>query len=150
MKINMMAMMFALLSVFTARAELISFEPDQSTYNTGSLITVDVFINDANPDIDFISFEYIFAEPLFSFDSFLFETIIEDSFDQIDYFDAYIENDVFIIELGFLLDWSKVLGTSFKIGQAFFVAEQDDVSFSLTEDVSIVEDSDGNPIQQQL
>ena len=124
MKIANLILILGLAMSFSSKASLITFSSDSSTYFEGDIIEVEVFINDANPALDFL-------EVVWDFDSRLFEldvlSITNSVFDNSYFDDAFTIGDELIFQLGLLADWESVLGTSFKLGTFSFVALEDGV-----------------------
>jgi len=110
---------------FSSKASLITFSSDSSTYFEGDIVEVEVFINDANPTLDFLEVVWDFDSSLFEFDVL---SITNSVFDNSYFDDAYTIGDELLFQLGLLADWERVLGTSFKLGTFSFVALEDGVS----------------------
>jgi hypothetical protein len=140
------ALIFSMAFALNANASLLSFESDQSDYNTGDLVTVEVFVNDINPAIEFLDAEYTFndAELEYNLGSFL---VTDDVFDN-SFFDLddLIGNSVFLT-VEFAPDYTDFLGTSFKLGEITFNALADSVSAGLELASVLAEDGFGDIIE---
>lgn len=109
---------------FSSKASLITFSNDSSSYLNGEIIEVEVFINDANPAIDFLEVVWNFDSSLLEFDLL---SVTDSVFNNSYFDDAYAVSDELIFQLGLSPNWSSVLGTSFKLGTFSFVALEDGV-----------------------
>ena len=114
-----LAVLLSLAVMFNANAGLITTQSDQATYNAGDTILVDLFVNDANPVLDWLSVDFNFDSTQFLFNDF---TVTDDVFLNSYYYGAYEVGTTFNVEVGFFSGWSDFLGTSFKLGQAEFTA----------------------------
>ncbi|WAJ71838.1 PEP-CTERM sorting domain-containing protein [Catenovulum adriaticum] len=142
---------FAWVLTFNANAGLITTQPDQTTYNSGDIVTVDFYVNNANPIIDWLNVEYRFDDSLFSFDSF---TVTNEVFSNSYLDDGYIlpsASDLLILNVGFLSNWDEALTTSFKLGAAEFTALSNTASPDFTLIDQFVTDVNGSeiPVEQQ-
>jgi hypothetical protein len=120
---------FAFFLSINANASLISFEANQASYNDGDTVLVDIFLNSANPALEWLEAELLFDDSLFSFEQF---AVTGDVWFNTWYDDGFTNADLLIIQIGFLADWIDELGTSFKLGQAEFTAIGDGVTFGLS------------------
>lgn len=136
----------ALVLSMNANASLISFDVDQASYNDGDTVVVDIFLNSANPDLDWLEIEFLFDNSLLSFDQFF---VTDDVWNNTDYDDAYSDLSSLFVFVGFLADWSVELGTSFKLGQAEFIAIGDITDVNLTTVDIFAQDADFNQIAPQ-
>ncbi|MCZ8531285.1 hypothetical protein [Alteromonas sp. PRIM-21] len=125
MKIANLILIFGLVMSFSSKASLITFSNDSSSYLNGDIVEIEVFINNANPEIDFLEVIWDFDASLFEFDVL---SVTDSVFDN-SYFDnAHTVSDELIFQLGLSPNWSSVLGTSFKLGTFSFVVLEDGVS----------------------
>lgn len=122
------------LFIFNSHAGLITTASDHANYNTGDLVSIDFFVNDLNPSVDFLDISYYFDNTLLTLDEFSWsdspEIIGFGAFGLVssDIFDP----SIFYINLGFLHGFSDVLGTTFKLGQLQFTALSDSVVAELS------------------
>ncbi|XPF93142.1 PEP-CTERM sorting domain-containing protein [Colwellia sp. RE-S-Sl-9] len=137
---------FLTLLAFNVNAGLITTTSDQVTYNAGDTVLVDLFINEANPSIDWLQVEYLFNNTELSFEGF---SITNEVFDNTYYDDIFADVDLLTIQVGFLADWSNFLGTSFQLGQLEFTALSSSVSADFTLADVFAEDKDFNPVSVQ-
>ena len=70
MKIANLILIFGLVMSFSSKASLITFSDDSSSYLNGDIIEIEVFINNANPEIDFLEVIWDFDASLFEFGAF--------------------------------------------------------------------------------
>ncbi|MDO6693302.1 hypothetical protein Q4574_08400 [Aliiglaciecola sp. 3_MG-2023] len=105
-----------------ANAGLITTETDQTSYSSGETITVDILVNDINPAIDFLAFD-------FGYDDSLIEFVDNSWFDSDDVFNFGAFGDAFtfvpntvIVQAFFLDGITDIVGTSFKLGELQFTA----------------------------
>ena len=119
MKIANLILIFGLVMSFSSKASLITFSNDSQSYLNGDIVEIEVFINEANPSIDFLEVVWSFDASLFEFDVL---SVTNSVFDNSYFDDAYTIGDELIFQLGLLADWESVLGTSFKLGTFSFVA----------------------------
>lgn len=139
---------FAWVLTFNANAGLITTQTDQTTYNSGDIVTVDFYVNNANPIIDWLDVEYRFDDSLFAFDSF---TVTNEVFSNSYLDDGYIlpsASDLLILNVGFLSNWDEALTTSFKLGAAEFTALSDAASIDLQLSNILASDANFNDISQ--
>ena len=54
MKIANLILIIGLVMSFSSKASLITFSNDSSSYLNGDIIELEIFINNANPEIDFL------------------------------------------------------------------------------------------------
>lgn len=125
MKIANLVLIFGLLMSFYSKASLITFSSDSSSYLSGDIIELEVFINEANPAIDFLEVVWRFDASRFEFDVL---SVTDSVFDNSYFDDAFAFGGELIFQLGLLTNWESVLGTSFKIGTFSFVALGDGIS----------------------
>ncbi|WP_032096166.1 MULTISPECIES: hypothetical protein [unclassified Alteromonas] len=125
MKIANLILIIGLMMSFSSKASLITFSSDSSSYSTGDLIELEVFINEANPAIDFLEIVWEFDSSLFEFDML---TITDGVFDNSYFDDAFASGDELLLQLGFSADWDSFLGTSFTLGTFSFIALEDNVT----------------------
>lgn len=141
-----LAVIFSFLFAFNANAGLITTQSDQDNYSVGETVVVDFFVNDANPLIDWLNVDFSFDDSLFAFNSF---TITDDVFFSRYYDDGYDIGDLLVLELGLLPNWSDILTTSFKWGQAEFIALSDVSSPAFNVVNIIAQDNGFNDIAPQ-
>lgn len=144
MKIANLILILGLVMSFSSKASLITFSNDSSSYLNGDIIEIEIFINEANPSIDFLEVVWNFDSSLFEFDVL---TVTNSVFDNSYFDDAFTFGDELIFQLGLLANWESVLGTSFKLGTFRFIALEEDVSspeFRLID--MFAQDSDGDDI----
>ncbi|GAC12650.1 hypothetical protein [Paraglaciecola chathamensis] len=125
MKIANLILILGLMMSFSSKASLITFSSDSSSYSTGDLIELEVFINKANPAIDFLEIVWEFDSSLFEFEML---TITDSVFDNSYFDDAFASGDELLLQLGLFADWDSFLGTSFTLGTFSFIALEDGVS----------------------
>lgn len=145
---KLLVTLLTLVLAFNAKAGLITSQSDQNTYNSGDTVTVDFYVNNANPMIDWLAVEYIFDNSLLAFERF---TITKDVFDNSYFDDGYVlpsEPDLLILNVGFNLDWDDFLTTSFKLGEVEFTALSDAASVNLQLSDIYAEDLNMIPISQ--
>ena len=133
MKIANLILIFGLVMSFSSKASLITFSDDSSSYLNGDIIEIEVFINNANPEIDFLEVIWDFDASLFEFDVL---SVTDSVFDNSYFDDAYAVGNELIFQLGLLANWDSVLGTSFKLGTFSFVALEDGV---LSPELALIE-----------
>ncbi|WP_016956568.1 PEP-CTERM sorting domain-containing protein [Catenovulum agarivorans] len=142
-----LAMIFSLALAFNASAGLITTQADQTNYNAGDFITLEFFVEDANPTIDWLQFEFAFDDSQFAFVDFSWI----DSFEVASYGafgDAYlVDTDILFMNVGFLDGFADVLGTSFKLGEVQFEALANAPSPTLSVVDSYVTDFDFTEIE---
>lgn len=122
------SILLTLFFAFNANAGLITTQADKDSYTAGETITVDFFVNDANPSIDFLQFDFGFDDSQFSFIDFSWM----DS-DEIYNFgasgDAYLASaDELYLDVALLDGFAAELGTSFRLGHVQFEALVDSAS----------------------
>jgi len=124
----------AVLFMFNAHAGLITTTSDQANYNTGDVVTIDFFVNDLNPSVDWLDISYYFDNTLLALDEFSWIDSPEIiSFGAFGFATSdFFAPSIFYINLGFLDGFSDVLGTSFKLGQLQFTALSDSVVAELS------------------
>ncbi|WP_269520462.1 hypothetical protein [Alteromonas sp. BMJM2] len=125
MKIANLILIIGLMMSFSSKASLITFSSDSSSYSTGDLIELEVFINEANPAIDNLEFLWEFDSSLFAFEML---TITDSVFDNAYFDDAFASGDELLLQLGLFADWDSFLGTSFTLGTFSFIALEDNVT----------------------
>lgn len=139
----------SLVFVMNANAGVISAEADQAHYNNGDIVTVDVFVNDLNPTVDYLELD-------FSFDNLLLAFIDDSWFDSDAVFDfgaqgyaySYLP-DTLIIQSLFLDGITNVVGTSFKLGELQFTALSDITTPLFSSTVVVAQDIDFNDVAPQ-
>lgn len=125
MKIANLILIIGLVMSFSSKASLITFSNDSSSYLNGDSIELEIFISNANPEIDFLEVVWGFADSLFDFDTL---SITDSVFDNSYLDDAFALGDELVLQLGLLANWDSVLGTSFKLGTFSFIALEDGMS----------------------
>lgn len=122
MKVVSLILVFSLVMSFSSKASLITFSTDSTPYLAGDIIELEVFINKANPEIDFLEAVWEFNSSLFEFDTL---AVTDSVFDNSYFDDAYTLGDELILQLGLLANWNSTLGKSFKLGTFSFFALED-------------------------
>ncbi|VEM00402.1 predicted secreted protein with PEP-CTERM sorting signal (plasmid) [Alteromonas sp. 76-1] len=125
MKIANLILIIGLVMSFSSKASLITFSNDSLSYLNGDIIELEVFVNNANPEIDVLEVVWGFDASLFDFDMLL---ITDSVFDNSYFDDAFAIGDELVFQLGLLANWDNVLGTSFKLGTFSFIALENGVS----------------------
>ena len=125
MKIANLILIIGLVMSFSSKASLITFSNDSSSYLNGDIIELEIFINNENPEIDFLEVVWGFDDSLFDFDTL---SITDSVFDNSYLDDAFALGDELVLQLGLLANWDSVLGTSFKLGTFSFIALEDGMS----------------------
>ncbi|WP_440877351.1 PEP-CTERM sorting domain-containing protein [Thalassotalea sp. PLHSN55] len=138
----------ALLSLpVSASASLISTEFDQVSYLENDIVTMDIFINNANADIAWLEFDLDFDDSQFMFSDFTFtdqviaNTWYSDAFD-------FIGLSPLTVQVEFADLWQDQLTSSFKLGSATFVAQMD-AAPTTTIGYFETTDSNGNVVEAQ-
>ena len=145
-----LTVLFSLVLAINANAGLISAEVDQTNYNSGDIVTVDIFINDLNPTLDYLELDFSFDDSLLSFIDYSWY-----SSDEVFYFGALVDaydsflSDTLIVQALFLDGITDTLGTSFKLGELQFTALSDITTPLFSSTVVTAEDIDFNPINPQ-
>ncbi|MFA3791995.1 PEP-CTERM sorting domain-containing protein [Aliiglaciecola sp. SL4] len=115
-------LIFSLTLAINANAGLISTETDQNSYNMGDVVTVDIFVNELNPNLDFLELDFVFDDSQLAF--------VDNSWldsDEIVNFGAfgdaftYLSNTL-IMQASFLYGITDIVGTSFQLGELQFTA----------------------------
>jgi len=117
--------LFSSLSL-SASAAFIHFESDQSSYTVNEEIMVDVWINKANAQMDWLDFDMAFNADELLFDEFM---LTDEVFDNT-WFDFAAEYNVggltgITVNVGFIELWESALTDSFKLGTTRFTALTD-------------------------
>lgn len=131
------------ISCFTAKAGLITY----SSSNTGEVtqndtVSVDVLINNINPEIAELEFEVLFDDSLFTFEGFSFSTGVQSSAFITDSYETLFSS-VNLYALWF--DSLDVPGTSFNLGTLSFKAITN-ANLQLTEQLVFIGDNFGGSV----
>ena len=115
----------ALILSFNASAGLITIESDKDSYTAGEIIYADIYINNINPELDFLQVDYSFDNTKFFFDEFSWiETFDVFNLGGLSYAAEYAPGTIGI-DVQFLSGVTPVLGTSFLLANAEFEALTD-------------------------
>lgn len=144
-----LAVLFSLVLTFNANASLITAQADQSSYNTGETVTVDLYINNLNPIADFLLLDYAFDSTELAFDFFDFTDSVWNNTEGFLDADGFTFDGLIAFTIDFVDNWSDTLGTSFKLGQGQFTALQDSVSADFELSVFLAEDANFNIIPDE-
>lgn len=147
MKIKLLILLFACMTACKSYAGFITFEADQDSYNAGDEVTVDFFLNNANPVIDFLEVEYLFDDVALGFDMF---AVTADVFANTTFDFAFDDFGLLIIQVGFLAGWDSFLGTSFQLGSATFTALENGVGADLTLGSILAQDAAFNDVEPSV
>jgi hypothetical protein len=148
MKFLVLVFFFTLAA--NVNAGLISAETEQTNYNNGDTVTVDIFVNNLNPALDFLELDFGFDDSLLSF--------VENSwFDSNGVFDfgafgdafAGFSADTLVIQANFLNGITDVLGTSFKLGELQFTALGDVNMLMFSSSIVTAQDVNFNDVEPQ-
>jgi|GEM_PF-1261979 len=110
-----------LLATFYANANFVSSNYIQRDYNTDEVVTVDLYVNNPNPELVWLDMDYTFDDTRLTFLDFVFTDEVLNNTWYTDAFDFSGLSPI-TITLGFLDDWASNLPTSFKIGSVSFMA----------------------------
>ncbi|MGJ8679672.1 hypothetical protein [Paraglaciecola sp.] len=141
-----LAVLFSLALAFNANAGLITAQADQTSYNTGDTVTVDLYINNLNPIADYLLLDYAFDSSELAFDSFQFADSVWDNTEGFLDADGSTFDGLIAFTIDLVDNWSDTLGTSFKLGQGQFTALQDSVSADFDLSILLAEDANFNVI----
>ncbi|MCM2680699.1 PEP-CTERM sorting domain-containing protein [Echinimonas agarilytica] len=146
---KLFVLIFTLISTLPTHAGLITSQSDQSSYNTGDLITIDLFINHATTDIAWLELKYDFdvTELGYELNSF---ALTPEAFNQ-SWFALDDVDDVFgsvFLWIGLFDGWDQALTNSFQLGQIQFTALNDISNFSLSLPDIYAEDPWGGVIDE--
>lgn len=113
---------FSLTLMVKANAGLISAVANQTTYNNGDTVVVDVFVNDLNPALDFLELDFSFDDSVLSFiDNSWFDSAEVFSYGA--FGDAFsLSPNTLILQANFLNGITDIVGTTFKLGELQFLA----------------------------
>lgn len=133
-----------------ANASFITTQSDQNAYNANDIVTVEVFVNDLNDELDFIELDLTFDDSLFAFiDDSWIDSVGVELFGA--FGDAFFGASDLIIVQGFFLDGiTAALGNSFKLGELQLTALSNTSSPQLSSFVVTAQDFGGNDIEPQV
>jgi hypothetical protein len=102
-----------------AQANLLSFTPNQVSYNAGDTVLIDIFVNNINPEAAEFEFDLGFDNLALTYNLFTFDDSV--------FFSAVTsEADVFSVgTISFFTSWfdeADVPGPNFRLGQISFTA----------------------------
>ena len=140
------AVIFATLLSLNANAGLISVQSDKDHYNIGETVTVDFYINNLNPNADFLLLDHVFDSSELAFNFFDFSNDVWNNTEGFLDADGFTFDGVIAFTIDLVDNWSNNLGTSFKLGQGQFTALKDSVSADFDLSIVLAEDANLNRI----
>ncbi|MBU3020427.1 hypothetical protein [Aestuariibacter sp. A3R04] len=136
MKIKSLLMFLVMLAPLTSHASLITFSSGSDVFLPGDTVALEVTVDGANPNIDWLEVVWGYDPTRFSFQSL---AITQDVLFSTYYYDAFNIDDELILHLGLLPGWADVLGNTFTLGTFSFTALEASAApaLALTEELAL-------------